>query len=123
MTEILYRVGVKHKTTGEKQNLFVWAKNTDEATHKLTGTLIGYNCEYVWTGTGPEYENNQLVTRQRYPKYVTTTDGDIGVCRYFETGRFPVYRFPGGERVADEWEIDHGSDDRSAVESLAAELA
>ena len=123
MTEILYRVGVKHKTTGEKLKLFVWAKNTNEATHKLTGTLIGYNCEYAWTGTGPEYKNNQLVTRQRFPKYVTTVDGDIGVFRYLDSGNYPVYRFPGGERLADEWELDHGSDNRDSVEAFAEELA
>lgn len=63
MTEYKYSVGVKHKSTGEKLKLEVWAGNVDAATHKLTGTLIGPECEYIWTGSGPIYENNQLICR------------------------------------------------------------
>ncbi len=63
MKEHLYSVGIRHKKTGVKSSLFVWAKNADEATHKLTGTLIGYDCEYAWTGSGPVYKNNKIVTR------------------------------------------------------------
>lgn len=63
MKEHLYSVGIQHKETGEKIDLLVWAKNTEEATHKLTGTLIGYTCQYRWCGSGPVYENNRLVTR------------------------------------------------------------
>lgn len=64
MNEHLYSIGLKHKKTGERIDLQVWAKNTDEATHKLTGILIGYDCPYRWTGTGPVYENNKIVTRK-----------------------------------------------------------
>lgn len=49
----------------------------------------------------------------KYPKYVKTFDGYIGMFLYLEYGEFPVYRFPGGERIADKWEIKNGSDDRS----------
>ncbi len=63
MKEHLYSVGIRHKKRHESLNLLVWARNTDEATHKLTGTLIGYHCEYAWTGTGPVYENGKLVAR------------------------------------------------------------
>lgn len=62
--EHLYSVGIQNKNTRERQKLLVWAKNTDEATHKLTGSLIGYDCPYNWTGTSPVYEENQLVTRE-----------------------------------------------------------
>ena len=41
MNEHLYSIGLEHKKTEERIDLQVWAKNTDEATHKLTGTLIG----------------------------------------------------------------------------------
>ena len=51
--EHLYTVSVQDKKTNEKLKLQVWARNTDEATHKLTGSLIGYNCQYRWTGTNP----------------------------------------------------------------------
>lgn len=34
-------------------------------TRKLTGTLIGPECEYIWTGSGPIYENNQLIRREK----------------------------------------------------------
>lgn len=47
---------------------------------------------------------------KKFPKYVKTHDGYIGYFRYLDFGEFPVYRFEGGERVADEWEIRHGSD-------------
>lgn len=40
-----------------------------------------------------------------YPKYVKTYGGYIGVFQYLEYGQFPVYRFPGGDRIADDWEI------------------
>ncbi len=63
MIERLYSVGIQHKESKEKQKLFVWAKNTEEATHKFTGTLIGYDCEYVWTGSGPVYKDNKQITR------------------------------------------------------------
>lgn len=42
----LYSIGLEHKKTGERIDLQVWARNTDEATHKLTGVLIGYTCPY-----------------------------------------------------------------------------
>lgn len=48
---------------------------------------------------------------KRFPKYVKTFDGYIGVFKRLDFGEFPVYRFPGGERIADEWEIEHGTDD------------
>lgn len=48
----------------------------------------------------------------KYPKYVKTFDGDIGTFQCLECGKFPVYRFPGGDRIADRFEIEHGSDNR-----------
>ena len=47
-----------------------------------------------------------------YPKYVRTFDGYIGTFQYLDFGEFPVYRFPGGDRIADDWEIANGRDDR-----------
>ena len=64
MNEHLYTVSVQNKKTNEKLKLQVWARNTDEATHNLTGSLIGYNCQYRWTGTSPVYEDNKIVTRK-----------------------------------------------------------
>ena len=64
MNEHLYTVSVQDKKTNEKLKLQVWARNTDEATLKLTGSLIGYNCQYCWTGTSPVYEDNKIVTRK-----------------------------------------------------------
>ena len=62
MYEYKYSIGVRHKSTGEKLKLEVWAEDVDAATHKLTGTLIGPECE---TGSGPIYENNQLIRREK----------------------------------------------------------
>lgn len=64
MKQVLYSVGMKHNKTGERLKLMVWAENVDEATHKVTGAIGGYRGEYSWTGSGPQYENNQLVTRE-----------------------------------------------------------
>ena len=61
--ERLYQVGLRHKKSKETCNLQVWAKNADEATHKLTGSLIGYHCQYEWRGTNVLYENNVPITR------------------------------------------------------------
>jgi hypothetical protein len=52
------------------------------------------------------------ITKNKCPKYVVTADGYIGVFQYFEFGEFPVYRFEGGDRIADNWELKHGSDNR-----------
>lgn len=65
MYEYKYSIGVRHESTGEKLKLEVWAEDVDAATHKLTGTLIGPECEYIWTGSGPIYENNQLIRREK----------------------------------------------------------
>lgn len=47
-----------------------------------------------------------------YPKYVITSDGYVGVFAWFDFGEFPVYRFEGGCRIADECEIRNGCDNR-----------
>lgn len=51
---------------------------------------------------------------KKFPKYVKTFDGYIGVFQRLAYGddELPVYRFPGGERIADNWEIENGSDNR-----------
>ena len=51
----------------------------------------------------------------KYPKYVITADGNIGVFSCLEYGIFPVYRFGGGYRVADHYELKNGSDDREEL--------
>ena len=63
MYEYKYRIGLLHKATGKTLHLEVWAKNVDEATHKLCGVLIGFNCEYEWTGSGLLYENKEVIRR------------------------------------------------------------
>lgn len=67
MYEYKWSVGIRHKATREKLDLIVWAPTVDEATHKLCGILIGPECEYEWTGTGPVYENNQPAERDAVP--------------------------------------------------------
>lgn len=63
MKEYLFRVTIRHRDTNDKIHLNIWATNVDEATQKLCGTIIGYDCEYLWLGSGPVYENNEVVTR------------------------------------------------------------
>ena len=47
-----------------------------------------------------------------YPKYIKSRDGYIGTFVYTDFNEFPVYRFEGGDRAADEWELENGSDNR-----------
>ena len=61
--EHLYQVCLIHKKTGKRLNLQVWAQNSDEATHKQTGSLIGYHCQYDWRGTSVLHENNRPISR------------------------------------------------------------
>lgn len=51
----------------------------------------------------------------KFPKYVRSFDGYLGTFRYLDFGEFPVYRFDGGERIADEFEIKNGSDDKEEI--------
>lgn len=51
----------------------------------------------------------------KYPKYIKTSDGYIGTFQYLDFGEFPVYRFEGGDRIADNWELANGSDNREEL--------
>ena len=65
MMQKLFRVSVKEKRTGERLRIYVWAQNVDEATHSLTGSVIGPDCRYDWTGSGPEHdEKGNLIIRE-----------------------------------------------------------
>ena len=59
---------------------------------------------------------------EKYPKYITTQDGYIGSFKKLEYGKFPVYSFFGGERVADNWEIENGCDDYEEIWKKSIEL-
>lgn len=53
----------------------------------------------------------------RYPKYVKTADGYIGRFQSADPWGGALYRFPGGDRYADGWEIANGSDSREELEN------
>lgn len=57
----------------------------------------------------------------KYPKYVKTYDGYIGTFLRLDYGEIPIYRFPGGDGMADNWEIANGSDDRDELLSRKEE--
>lgn len=50
--------------------------------------------------------------KDSFPAYVKTADGYIGHFAYIDSEFNPVYRFPGGCRIADEYELSHGSNNR-----------
>lgn len=52
MKEMLYKVGMIDKKTGEKLDLKVWAENCERATAKIDD-LFCYGSCYRWTGTKP----------------------------------------------------------------------
>lgn len=60
---------------------------------------------------------------KHYPKYIKTADGYIGTLSRYEYGLFPVYRFEGGERLASNWEIEHGFDDDENLKGETYEIA
>lgn len=64
MKEYKWSIGLRCKATGERMSVYVWAPTNEEATRKLCGVLIGCECAYDWTGTGPVYEHNQTVVRE-----------------------------------------------------------
>ena len=55
----------------------------------------------------------------KYPQYIITSDGWIGAFAGLEYGEFPAYRFNGGSRIADNWEIENGTDDYSEAVRIA----
>ena len=60
MEEYLYQVNFICRCTGEKISLFVWGLNTDDATHKVTSVLCGFNGEYIWTGSNKVLAPTQI---------------------------------------------------------------
>ena len=63
MTQQLFKVGMKHKGTGKKIDVNVWASSNEAASSKIAGVFFGRFNEYEWTGTSPVYENNEVVKR------------------------------------------------------------
>lgn len=55
-----------------------------------------------------------------YPKYILRDDY-IGTFQRVDPVDIPIYRFPGGDSMADIHEIEHGSDDRSVLEAKLKE--
>lgn len=60
-----------------------------------------------------------MESAKKFPKYVKSFDGYIGVFSYLDFDEFPVYRFEGGERYADGWEIANGCDDYQEMKNKA----
>lgn len=58
---------------------------------------------------------------KKFPKYIKSYDGYIGVFSYLDFGEFPVYRFDGGERIADRLEIQNGCDDYQEMKNRKSE--
>ncbi len=55
-----------------------------------------------------------------YPPYVVTTDGEyIGTFLRVDPGGFPIYRFPGGDRMVDSAELRTGKPSRGQAENYA----
>lgn len=65
--ETLYKVGIKHKRTGERLHVEVWGESNDQATNKLLNSLIGIDKPYAWTGTGPVEIDNHIIQREVEP--------------------------------------------------------
>lgn len=82
-----------------------------ERVFEKLSVLLGKDYDYIYDLWLSSSRVNRI-TKNKCPKYVKTADGYIGVFQYFDFGKFPVYRFEGGERIADSWELEHGSDNR-----------
>ena len=65
MKEYKYRISMKDKETGEHLHLYVWGQNVDAATHQLSHALFGADGQYLWCGSGPEYDDHgKLICRE-----------------------------------------------------------
>ena len=64
LTEYLYQIGLQHKDTGEYITVEVWADTNEHATNKLLKSLIGYDTQYLWTGTSPVHVDNHVLERK-----------------------------------------------------------
>ncbi len=49
---------------------------------------------------------------KKFPKYIKSSDGEIGTFSHLDFGMFPVYRFESGSRLADCYELANGSNNR-----------
>lgn len=79
------------------------AKKFERCVHNFKGrgcSLDGY----------PVLDCPNCTSYKAYPQYIKSRDGYIGTFSRLEYGEFPVYKFAGGERTADNWELEHGSD-------------
>lgn len=64
---------------------------------------------------GKELARCYELVRQKYPLYIKCGEY-IGRFQYEESKGIPIYRFPGGDRVGDSFEIEHGSNNRKELE-------
>lgn len=62
-----------------------------------------------------------MESTKKFPKYIKSYDGYIGVFNYLDFGEFQVYRFDGGERIADRLEIQNGCDDYQEMKNRLSE--
>jgi hypothetical protein len=83
-----------------------------ERVFEKLSVLLGKDYDYVYDLWLSSSRVNPI-TKDKCPKYIKTADGYIGVFQYFDFGEFPVYRFEGGDRIADNWELEHGSDNKA----------
>lgn len=97
----------------------VFLENGENFTTQINGSEAEihkyYDNSTLNMGTGHDDLQKVIKIVIQPPRYITSFDGYIGVFQYMDFGEFPVYRFPGGARVADGWELEHGSDRREDV--------
>lgn len=87
----------------------------DEIRYRSAGYFIDGNTLYVDCYDDEVYESyKREANRNHYPKYVTR-DGYIGTFKRVDPGvdgeEIPIYRFPGGESMVDDYELDNGYDE------------
>lgn len=88
---------------------------TDGSQHTCEFSEIVYaDIEKAEARLGDNYKIESSYLMTAYPKYIPCGDY-IGAFQRIDAGGFPVYRFPGGDRIADDIEITHGSFDRAEL--------
>lgn len=55
------------------------------------------------------------MTKSKYPKYILRDGQYIGVFVRIDKMGFPIYRFPGGDSIATDFEIKNGSNNKWEV--------
>ena len=85
-------------------------------THFITGPVFRSKSGNIYDSEGEIVYFTGTSEDRRYPRYVKCGQY-VGTFQYVDRYGFPLYRFPGGTRYVDDYELNNGSNDRKEIEA------